>query len=92
MRVNIVNVITKVSSALALGLALIGACVAADPVSNATLTKLFDDERAAYYAFEVLAASSEGVVAYNDRMPSVTPGAQVGWQTQVQAGIASQTS
>lgn len=83
---QVVNVITKWSTALALALALSGVSVAAEPQAASTaLTKLFDEERAAYYAFEVLAASADGVREYNDRMPSVTPAAQLAWQKQVQA-------
>ena len=40
------------------------------------LRQLFADERAAYYRDEPLAATSEGVHDYDDRLPSVTPESQ----------------
>ena len=53
--------------------------------SNAALSKIFEDERSAYYAFDVLSASAEGRHEFDARMPSVTPAAQLAWQKQVQA-------
>lgn len=47
---------------------------AATPAAD--LRQLFADERAAYYRDEPLAATSEGLHDYDDRLPSVTPESQ----------------
>ena len=46
------------------------------PPPSATLAQLFADERALTWREDPLTATSEGVRAYDDRLPSVTPQAQ----------------
>ena len=83
---HFVNLITKwgLGATLALSLSSLAWATGAAE-SSAALNKIFEDERAAYYAFDVLSASAEGVHEHDRRMPSVTPAAQRVWQEQNQA-------
>ena len=67
----------KVLPAIVSGLALACAPPAARAEdAGAALSRLFDDERAFVWREDPLAATSDGVHAYDDRLPSVTPADQ----------------
>ena len=55
---------------------------------SAALTRLFEDERAAVYAADPLAATEAGVVGFNDRLPDVSPAAQARGLDQDRALLA----
>ena len=67
----------KVLPAIVSGLALACAPPAARAEdAGAALSRLFDDERAFVWREDPLAATYDGVHAYDDRLPSVTPADQ----------------
>lgn len=61
---------------VALGLVFSAGSFAEAPSSNQALQQLFIDEHNALLRNEPLMASSEGMHAYDDRLPSVTPASQ----------------
>lgn len=70
----------KLESRIALTLAgcmLFSAAAAFAQTPAAALQRLFDDERAFLWRADPLAADADGVHSYDDRLPSVTPAAQL---------------
>ena len=68
------RIILSVAGATLVGLMLVSPAVAQTP--SATLQQLFADEREFLWREDPLAATTDGMHAYDDRLPSVTPATQ----------------